>query len=158
MMTLSFKLKVSSNDDVAIDVPTHLTVPIDERKYLWILKMMRFVKRNQVYCVEDFDATPDYLIAEEEEDDDENVIDEREFQDGTECVMIHVCRDYVYWTGIIKHTDVRFESETIPLSYLKDMVKFSEKPIEEMPLHINDENYEIRYIARERMKKPNEKE
>ncbi len=148
MMTLSLKTNVSSNNDVAIEVPTHLTVPINETKYQWILKMMRFVKKNKIRSVVDYDATPDYLIIE----DDENETSEREFNFGTECVMIHVCRDYVYWRGIIKHTDVHFESNSISLEHIKSLIKFSEKPIEEMPLYLNDEDYELKYIAMERMK------
>lgn len=147
MIPIPIKSDITIIEDVDLmDKPTHLIATISEKKYLWILKMMRFVKKNDIRSINDYDASPDYIKIDEDEDTEEP------YTSGTECVMIHVCRDYIYWTGIIKHTDVRFESNRVTIKEIKKLIKFSEKPIEDMPLYLNDPEYELQYIAKERMK------
>jgi len=126
--------------------PTHLRVDLTEQMIAWIRKMMWVVKRNKIVYIADYECSPEYF----NEDDGELT----PCEESLECVMIVICKDEFYWEGLIKNTDVRFESDTIPIAMVDDLIKFSQDPeeTENLPKYIHDENYSKREIALRRMR------
>ena len=148
MIPLLLQLKVTCyTEDFIREEPTHLTVEITEQKYAWILKMSRFVKRNKIYCIQHFDSSPDFLCIDEDD------LSTKEYTAGTECTKILVNDNTFFWGGMIKHTNVSFESSTYAIRRLKELKKFAESPIEEMPKYVSSDDFEEQYIAKERLKK-----
>jgi hypothetical protein len=126
--------------------PTHLRVDLTEKMIAWIKKMMRVIKRNKIAYLADYECSPEYF-----NDDDGELTP---CEDNLDCVMIVICKDEFYWKGLIKNTDIHFESQAIPITLVDDLIKFSQDPaeVENLPKYINDEDYSKREIALRRMR------
>jgi hypothetical protein len=126
--------------------PTHMRVELTVELLNWIRKMMRVVKRNKIAYLAEYECSPEYF---NEDDRELNPCEE-----SLECVMIVICKDEFYWKGLIKNTDISFESDTIPITRVDELIKFSQDPkeMENLPTYINDEDYSKREIALRRMR------
>jgi hypothetical protein len=125
--------------------PTHLRVDLTEELIAWIKKMVSVVKRNKIAYLADYECSPEYF-----DNDDGELIPSGE---TLECVMIVVTDTEFYWKGVIKHTDIKFESGTISIKDLNKLIRFYKDPdIDILPKCINDEDYSVREIALRRMR------
>ena len=86
------------------------------------------VKALGVYKIAEFDSSPDFFLrdydAEEESGStayrDPNDEDEKNVC-RVECVTLNVTSYDYYWSGLVKHTNIRWETETISLSSVEDL-------------------------------------
>ena len=70
-----------------------------------------------------------------------------------ETSLLHVSSDDIRYEGVVKHTDVRFELESISIKEIEDNIRVSKLPLEELPLLINKAKYESsKKIAHKRLK------
>jgi hypothetical protein len=126
--------------------PTHMRVDLTEQMIAWIRKMMGVVKKNKIAYIAEYNCLPEYFNEEDEE-----LIP---CEDDLDCMMIIVSKDEFYWEGLIKNTDIHFESQAIPITLIDDLIKFSQDPaeVENLPTYINDEDYSKKEIALRRMR------
>jgi len=96
----------------------------------------------------DYDGAASYFDRQDE-DEPENITP---YDGGTECDMIVVRKLGFYWKGYLKGTNIHIETDVLSMDDLNKLIRFYKKPIEEMPKHINDEDYSIKEIALRRMK------
>ena len=84
-----------------------------------ILKLAEAVKQLGVYKVSLFDYTPDYFVRDYESEV-ENAYKEPDdpCDCRVECVTLNVTDSDFYWSGILKHRDIRFETDSVPLTDL----------------------------------------
>lgn len=147
-MIIPLELTVSVLNEYVDDL--HLArVDLTEELIAWIRKMERIVKRNDIAYIADYECSPEYFHKDESEDP--AVI--TPYDGSLECEMIVVRKDNFFWKGIIKHTDVHFETDSFNLEDLDELIKFyREEPTEMLPKYMNDEDYSTREIALRRMK------
>lgn len=75
-----------------------------------------------VYKITEFNWSPDFFLRDYAAEDDGGPIAFREPEDEdesyacrVECVTLNVTPDDYYWSGYVKHTNIRWETESIPL-------------------------------------------
>lgn len=147
-MIIPIELSVSVYNENVDDINL-AHVDLSEKLIAWIRKMEKVVRDNDVAYLADYDCSPVYLYKDEGEDPPEI----KPYDGSTECDMIVIRKGSFYWKGIIKHTDVNFETDSISLEYLDELIKFYiEEPIQNMPKYMNHEEYSKKEIALRRMK------
>lgn len=143
--TITLTLPVNITDEYLDDCPTYLKVVIDNKTRLWINKMARLIKKQDLDHLAKTDWSPDFLKGD---DNDDSLI---EYERGTECEKIFIRDTDFFWGGLVKHTSVHYESDTVTIKQLNNYFKLLEKPLEEMPKYLNDEDEVIKDIAIKRM-------
>lgn len=140
--TIEITLEVNIDDEWFDEGPTHLKIRINKKYAKRIFKLSEIVKRNNLAHVADYDY-PDFFI----EDEDNKL---KEWDGSTECVQLIVYNDSIEYRGYIKHTDVRFCSNT----YNLEMLKVKMAPFNDLPLLLNKLTYEPAVnLLKERFKK-----
>lgn len=108
-------LSVSINNEFMTG-PEIAVVQIDDELTARIIKLAEAVKQLGVYRASFFDYTPDYFICDyESEKENAYKVPDDPSDCRVECVILNVTESDFYWSGILKHTDVRFETESVPL-------------------------------------------
>lgn len=69
------------------------------------------VKKHNAYCMESFDDTPEFMV---ESSDDTDLLED--WDGRMELITLKVTQRNIYWSAIIKHTEVALETETIEFS------------------------------------------
>ena len=149
--TITLTLTVDNNNEYLDDYPTHLKVTINKEFQQWISKMSKLVKRNYLCHIAKYDWTPDFFKGDINYEGDKEVVTLIEYERGTEGEKIYVRDTDFFWKGLIKHTDAHYESDTVTIKQLNNYFKLLEKPLEEMPKYLNDEDEVIKDIAIKRM-------
>lgn len=75
-----------------------------------------------VYKVAEFDSSPDFFLRDYDAEEGDGPIAYRIPEDEdeenacrVECVTLNVTANDYYWSGYVKHTNVRWETDTVPL-------------------------------------------
>jgi hypothetical protein len=124
-------------------------IDLTEEKISWIKKMAGVVKDNDVAYIADYDSSPEYFNKDDSEDPPEIT----PYDGSTECDMIMVRKYSFFWKGLIKHTSIHIDTDSMSLEALDELIKFyNEEPLNNMPIYMNDDNYSKREIALRRMK------
>jgi hypothetical protein len=146
-MVIPIELDVSIYNEYENDFNT-ARVDLGDQFIAWIRKMEKIVQDNDIAYIADYEASATFFQKDEDEP-----TDIKPYDGSTECDMIVVRKGSFYWKGMIKHTDVHFETESFSLEDLDELIKFyNEEPVQNMPKYMNDEDYSKREIALRRMK------
>lgn len=108
-------LSVSHGDWCELDV---CKVYIDEVFSAHAAKMCSEVRRLGVYKIVEFDGRAIPLIEEEDEDGDPILVEDHAMR--LECECANYTDRGVFWSGYVKHSDVRWETGYVPLDRLED--------------------------------------
>jgi len=115
-------LKVRISNEFA-EGPEVAVVEIDDHLRSRVWQLASAVKSLNVYAIREFNGYPEFFMQDHEHE--ESVIP-RPPEDGfeemacrVECVTLNVTDSDFYWTGYVKHTDVRFETDSIPLEEIE---------------------------------------
>lgn len=143
---IPIELSVSIFNDYVDDLNI-ARVTLTEELIAWIKKMEKIVQDNDIAYIADYECSPEYFQS------DNDVPPEiSPYEGSTECDMIVIRKGSFYWKGVIKHTDVRFETESFSIEDIEEILKFYKEPLEDMPRYLHDEDYSKREIASYRMK------
>ena len=85
-----------------------------------ILHLMKIVEREDVYTINKFSYAIRWYSSE---DSDDYTMPLADWEGSTECHILHIQKDCLYWTTLLKHTDIEFEARTL---YKKDLIKIKE--------------------------------
>ena len=113
--------------------PNYARVTIDLDNVKHILHLSRIVKREKVYCMEEFSYDPDFY-------DDYDC--ETEWDGNADACTLKVTDRDFYWAGCVKHTDDRWEMEATSIEILKEYEKIIKAKPTELALMINGLEYE----------------
>ena len=120
------------------EYPIKAAITLDKKQVARIRKLAKTVKRLKVYCIEEFDYTPEW------QDDEGNESDCR-----IDCAMLKVTDDSFQWRAYLKHVDnAELSTDSIGLDVLDAM----DCPVEDLPKLITSENELIKEIATARLK------
>ena len=147
-MVIPIELEAYINNDEICDFDL-CRIDLNEERISWIKKMAGVVKDNDVAYIADYDGSPEYFYKDDGEDPPKIT----RYDGSTECDMIMVRKDSFSWKGLIKHTSIHIDTDSMSLKALDELIKFyNEEPLNNMPMYMNDENYSKREIALRRMK------
>lgn len=95
-----------------------ITPALDAR----IRQLATAAKALGVYKITEFDCSPDFFLRDYDAEEDDGPIAFREPEDEeegytcrVECVTLNVTSNDYFWSGYVKHTSIRWETDSIPL-------------------------------------------
>jgi len=95
-----------------------ITPALDAR----IRQLATAAKALGVYKITEFDSSPDFFLRDYDAEEDYGPIAFREPVDEdegyacrVECVTLNVTSNDYFWSGYVKHTSIRWETDSIPL-------------------------------------------
>jgi hypothetical protein len=143
--TIPITLSVTVYNEYADEIPDSLTVNITEKLYQRILKISKILKRNDLDSTSEYNYEPEFFM---ESGDTEEVTP---YEGGRECEMLVITDTSFYWKGVLKHTDIQYESELFSIKGLKELMKLYDRPLSDMAKLINDEDECTAAIAKLRL-------
>lgn len=131
-MKVKFIKETRSFDEYFDEGPTKAVIELDINKIEEILRYNKIVKKEKVDSITKFDYTPEYM----RENDEEELTNDLEC--GIECEIMHVTDNSVYWSFMIKHTNINGETDSISIETLKEILKIQKTKKDILPTLIND--------------------
>lgn len=105
--------------------PEVAVVEITEKLTARIRQLAMAAKALGAYKIAEFDCSPDFFLRDYEAEEEDGPIAYREPADEeeekalrVECVTLNVTPEDYFWSGLVKHTSIRWETEAVPLSDL----------------------------------------
>lgn len=103
--------------------PEVAVVEITEKLTARIRQLAMAAKALGAYKIAEFDCSPDFFHRDYEAEEEDGPIAYREPADEeeekalrVECVTLNVTPEDYFWSGLVKHTSIRWETEPVPLS------------------------------------------
>ena len=106
-------MELSSNNEFFDGVAQGATVELTPEDIITLKNLSSFCRDLDLYKVVRFNNPLEFFVIDWETD--ERV----EFEGRVECVTLNVTEYDVFWSGYYKHTDVRWETTTVPLRDLE---------------------------------------
>lgn len=103
----------SENADYAV---IELDAALIER----IRKLAVVVKQMKAYKISEFNCTCDFMTAAWDAEPDNGKVALKEFEGRMECSTLNVTDSDFFWSGYYKHTDVRWETDTVLIKSLDE--------------------------------------
>lgn len=138
---MKFKRDVHFGGDVWVTTE-YAIIDVTPQLYKRILQLHKALMSVGAVYIEEFDYNPDYYTGEDEVS-----------EDNFDCVMLKVSKGDILWEGLIKHTDISFCTDQIPLTVLKETYKVEHASKERLPLFIGKlKSDEAKALLEERMR------
>jgi hypothetical protein len=78
------------------------------------------VRDLKVYKVSEFNYDCDFMTADWDAKPDNGKVRLKEFEGRMECNTLNVTDDDFFWSGLYKHTDIRWETDSVRLAVLDE--------------------------------------
>jgi hypothetical protein len=85
-----------------------------------IRNLSAVVRDLAVYRISEFNYDCEFMVADYEVDPEQGKVALKEFEGRTECHTLNVTDHDCYWSGYYKHTSVRWETASVPLTALAE--------------------------------------
>ena len=103
----------SENADYAV-------IKLDAALIERIRKLAVVVKQMKAYKISEFNCTCDFMTADWDAEPDNGKVALKEFEGRMECSTLNVTYSDFFWSGYYKHTDVRWETDTVLIKSLDE--------------------------------------
>jgi hypothetical protein len=114
-----------------------ITTTLDAR----IRQLAAAAKVLGVYKVSEFNSSPDFFLRDYDAVENDGPIAYRTPEDEeegntcrAECVTLNVTADDYYWSGYVKHTNIRWETDTVPLGLVESNDLMNRHHLPQTPL------------------------
>jgi len=124
-------IAVSDSSDF-LEVADYAVVELSADLIARIRKLSEAVRCLDVYMISEFDYACDFMVADYDADPENGKVALKEFEGRMECNTLNVTDTGFYWSGLYKHTDVRWSTDTVPLTALDGAGDFDQR--EEYPV------------------------
>lgn len=111
-------IPVHSNSEFFSDTADYAIIDLDASNIERIKSLSTAVRDLNLYKVSEFNYACDFMTADWDTDPDNGKVPLNEFEGRTECNTLNVTDDNFFWSGLYKHTDVRWETASVPLTEL----------------------------------------
>lgn len=129
-------LPVSDNSDF-FESADYAVIELTANMRARIRKLSKAVRNLGVSRVSEFNYACVFMCADYDQEWDSGKVPLKEYQKGTECNFLNVTDTGFYWSGLYRHTDVRWSTETVMLTDLDDADDYDER--EEYPIYEKQE-------------------
>lgn len=113
-------IPVHSNSEFFPETADYTIIDLDAKLIGRIKALSAAVRDLKVYKVSEFNYHCEFKAADWDTEADNGKVPLIEFEGRMECNTLNVTDDNFYWSGLYKHTDVRWETESVPLAALDD--------------------------------------
>jgi len=113
-------IPVHDNSEFFSDNADYAIIDLDAATIERIKTLSAAVRDLKVYKVAEFDNDCDFMVADWDAEPDNGKVALKEFDGRMECNTLNVTDDDFFWSGYYKHTDVRWETDTVRLAVLDE--------------------------------------
>ena len=124
-------IAVSDSSDF-LEVADYAVVELSTDLIARIRKLSEAVRCLDVYKISEFNYHCDFMVADYDAASENGKVALKEFMGRMECNTLNVTDTGFYWSGLYKHTDVRWSTDTVPLTTLDEAGDFDQR--EEYPV------------------------
>jgi len=125
-------IAVSDNSEFFSEVADYAVVELSTDLIARIRKLSEAVRCLDVYKISEFNYHCDFMVADYDADPENGKVALKEFAGRMECNTLNVTDSGFYWSGLYRHTDVRWSTDTVPLTALDEAGDFDQR--EEYPV------------------------
>jgi hypothetical protein len=119
-------IAVSDSSDY-LEVADYAVVELSTDLIARIRKLSEAVRCLDVYKISEFNYHCDFMVADYDTDPENGKVSLKEFAGRMECNTLNVTDTGFYWSGLYKHTDVRWSTDTVPLTALDEAGDFDQR-------------------------------
>ena len=84
-----------------------------------------------VYKITEFSYDGEFMTADWDATPDNGKVALKEFEGRMECSTLNVTDSGFFWAGLYKHTDIRWITDTVPLTVLDEPAVYDERETED---------------------------
>ncbi len=121
-------ITVSDSSDF-LEVADYAVVELSADLIARIRKLSEAVRSLDVYRISEFNYHCDFMVADYDADPENGKVALKEFEGRMECNTLNVTDTGLYWSGLYKHTDVRWSTDTVPLTALDEAGDFDQREV-----------------------------
>lgn len=121
-------ITVSDSSDF-LEVADYAIVELSADLIARIRKLSEAVRSLDVYRISEFNYHCDFMVADYDADPENGKVALKEFEGRMECNTLNVTDTGFYWSGLYKHTDVRWSTDTVPLTALDEAGDFDQREV-----------------------------
>ena len=119
-------ITVSDSSDF-LEVSDYAVIELSADLIVRIRKLSEAVRSLDVYRISEFNYHCDFMVADYDADPENGKVALKEFEGRMECNTLNVTDTGFYWSGLYKHTDVRWSTDTVPLTALDEADDFDQR-------------------------------
>ena len=113
-------IPVHDNSEFFSDNADYAIIDLDAATIERIKALSAAVRDLKVYKVSEFDNDCDFMTADWDAEPDNGKVALKEFEGRMECNTLNVTDDDFFWSGYYKHSDIRWETDTVRLAVLDE--------------------------------------
>jgi len=120
-------IPVHSNSEFFSETADYAIIDLNTKLIDRIKALSMAVRDLKVYKVSEFNCACEFKAVDWDADPDKGKVPLVDFDGWMECYTLNVTDDDFYWSGLYKHTDVRWETASVPLSALDEPAVYDER-------------------------------
>ena len=113
-------IPVHDNSEFFSDNADYAIIDLDAASIERIKRLSAAVRDLKVYKVSEFNHGCEFMAADWDAEPDNGKVALKEFEGRMECNTLNVTDSDFFWSGYYKHTDVRWETDTVLLVVLDE--------------------------------------
>lgn len=113
-------IPVSDNSEFFSEAADYAVIDLNAERIDRIRKLSAVVRELEVYRISEFDYDSGFTVTDYEADPENGKVAIKEFEGRMECNTLNVTDNNFFWSGYYKHTSVRWESASVPLTTLDE--------------------------------------
>ena len=110
---------ISDNSDY-FEAADYAVIELTADRINRIRNLSAVVRDLKVYRISEFSFDCKFMVVDYEADPENGMVAMKEFEGRTECNTLNVTDNDFFWSGYYKHTSVRWESASVPLTALDE--------------------------------------
>jgi len=121
-------ITISDSSDF-LEVADYAVVEVSTDLIARIRKLSEAVRSLDVYKISEFNYHCDFKVADYDADPENGKVALKEFEGRMEVNTLNVTDTGFYWSGLYKHTDVRWSTDTVPMTALDETSDFDQREV-----------------------------
>ena len=113
-------IPMHDNSEFFSDNADYAVIDLDAALIERIKKLAVVVRQMKAYRISEFNSASDFRTADWDAEPDNGKVALKEFEGRMECSTLNVTDSDFFWSGYYKHTDVRWETDTVLLTSLDE--------------------------------------
>jgi hypothetical protein len=113
-------IPIHDNSEFFSDNADYAIIDLDAATIERIKTLSAAVRDLKVYKVSEFNHACDFMAADWDAEPNNGKVALKEFEGRMECNTLNVTDDDFFWSGYYKHTDIRWETDTVRLAVLDE--------------------------------------
>ena len=122
-------IPISDNSEFFSEAADYAVIELSAESIDRIRKLSVVVRQMNAYRISEFNYDCEFMVADYEAEPENGKVAMKEFEGRMECNTLNVTDNDFFWSGYYKHTSVRWESASVPLSVLKEPGDFDQREV-----------------------------